>query len=118
MQQGVQICPDKTGCCPFSQQCRAEENRQKCQRGDGSPQDDTPVGIQRHGRQPPASGDGHSDEQQNVEKPAAVGNQGRAVQDNFMKDLLRGMDEATQAAFFSAITIIDRNMDELLKEMK
>lgn len=44
--------------------------------------------------------------------------QGRAVQDNFMKDLLRGMDEATQAAFFSAITIIDRNMDELLKEMK
>ena len=44
--------------------------------------------------------------------------QGRAVQDNFMKDLLRGMDEATQAAFFPAITIIDRNMDELLKEMK
>ena len=44
--------------------------------------------------------------------------QGRAVQDNFMKNLLRGMDEATQAAFFSAITIIDRNMDELLKEMK
>ena len=44
--------------------------------------------------------------------------QGRTVQDNFMKDLLRGMDEATQAAFFSAITIIDRNMDELLKEMK
>ena len=35
-----------------------------------------------------------------------------------MKDLLRGMDEATQSAFFSAITIIDRNMDELLKEMK
>ena len=44
--------------------------------------------------------------------------QGRTVQDNFMKDLLRGMDEAMQAAFFSAITIIDRNMDELLKEMK
>ncbi len=42
--------------------------------------------------------------------------QGRAVQESFLKNLLRGMDDAAQAAFFSAITIIDHNMDELLKE--
>ncbi len=44
--------------------------------------------------------------------------QGRAVQENFLKNLLRGMDETAQAAFFSAIAIIDHNMDELLKETR
>ena len=44
--------------------------------------------------------------------------QGRAVQESFLKNLLRGMDEAAQAAFFSAIAIIDHNMDELLKETR
>ena len=44
--------------------------------------------------------------------------QGRAVQESFLKNLLRGMDEAAQAAFFSEIAIIDHNIDELLKETR
>lgn len=42
--------------------------------------------------------------------------QGRDMQDAFFKRLLSGMDEAAQTAFFKAMAVIDRNMDELLKE--
>lgn len=38
------------------------------------------------------------------------------MQKAFFQHLLEGMDEGTQAVFFAAIEIIDRNMDALLKE--
>lgn len=50
-----------------------------------------------------------------TEKAQPVVQQGQALQQRFFTDLFSGMDEDTRKSFFHALSIMDQNLDHLVK---
>lgn len=50
-----------------------------------------------------------------TEKAQPVVQQGQALQQRFFTDLFPGMDEDTRKGFFHALSIMDQNLDHLVK---
>lgn len=50
-----------------------------------------------------------------TEKAQPVVQQGQALQQRFFTDLFSGMDEDTRKSFFHALSIMDKNLDHLVK---
>ena len=50
-----------------------------------------------------------------TEKAQPVVQQGQALQQRFLTDLFSGMDEDTRKGFFHALSIMDQNLDHLVK---
>ena len=50
-----------------------------------------------------------------TEKAQPVVQQGQALQQRFFTDLFSGMDEDTRKGFFHALSIMDQNLDHLVK---
>ena len=51
-----------------------------------------------------------------TEKAQPVVQQGQALQQRFFADLFSGMDEDTRTGFFYALSIMDQNLNHLVKE--
>ena len=51
-----------------------------------------------------------------TEKAQPVVQQGQALQQRFFADLFSGMDEDTRKGFFHALSIMDQNLNHLVKE--
>lgn len=51
-----------------------------------------------------------------TEKAQPVVQQGQALQQRFFADLFSGMDEDTRKGFFYALSIMDQNLNHLVKE--
>lgn len=51
-----------------------------------------------------------------TEKAQPVVQQGQALQQRFFADLFSGMDEDTRKSFFYALSIMDQNLNHLVKE--